>query len=657
MKQQPQIELLTHSQEALSQTRYTEDGRLPKYRLKIFTSTFLLVLLLGLTVNFMRPAVYQSSATLLTSAATAIDRVSKEVDLQHVAIQRQKLLSFELLTEALARLKKSVDLPKQAVQLNLDDIRNMLVVEPVEETNLLSMVAEGHDPELLPLVINTWIDVYLDARAQSVENATANTKSLVSDELAALDRKVDQAAKDLDTFRKLNDISSTLREENDSAAKLAGLNKALNTANEEVVKAKAKLDAVNQAIAAGRAVVPENEQRSLSNLEKRLQELKEKLAEFDKRYTRQYLALQPSLKFIPEQIAKLESEISAKRKIGKQMVWNEASQEYYAARQVVRDIQQQLNEHKIKAAEFTTMFARHQKLIEDLTALQEIQRETRDRLVRIESKHYEKYPQVDIVERASINRQPVRPDYTIGSVVVFFTALIIAFFVVWLYEFLSRGRPQSDQMIFPIHNWFATMTQPTEQDMIPTRQQGHIQEQNVKQGLPYANDNQTLTIEQIDELLTNADADSTLIILLLLTGLSINEIAGLTIEQFDREGGHIEITGDYPRILKPGGRVIALLTEAYDKGRLWRKDELVQPGDFAVSLYCVALDADIGAIAENLADVLRDSYIVFLVQQGVRLNSLAAIVGHIAPLRLAGFAEYVNNDIKDEVDYVYPLCK
>jgi len=51
--------------------------------------------------------------------------------------------------------------------------------------------------------------------------------------------------------------------------------------------------------------VSDEDQGSLRNLEKRLQELHEKLAELDKRFTRDYLRLQPTLKVIPEQIKNL----------------------------------------------------------------------------------------------------------------------------------------------------------------------------------------------------------------------------------------------------------------------------------------------------------------------------------------------------------------
>ncbi|MCK5666050.1 MAG: hypothetical protein KAI17_21320, partial [Thiotrichaceae bacterium] len=284
-------------------------------RFKIFIFAFLCCLLIGLMLNYARPAVYQSSATLLTFAATAVDQNSSDVDFQHVTIQKQKLLGFDLLLEVLSKIKSQGE-----VDLTLVDIRNMLRVEAVENTNLLTMSAKGDNPQTLPLVINTWIDVYLEARALSVKNSTQNTVELVKNELIELDAKLEKATNELDQFRKVHDISSIAREENELPATLQSLTQTLNQANEQVVKSKARLDAINMAIANGQAVVPEQEQRSLSHLERRHQELTEKLAEFDKRFTRDYLMMQPSLKFIPEQIAQLEKEIKGKQNRGKSIV-------------------------------------------------------------------------------------------------------------------------------------------------------------------------------------------------------------------------------------------------------------------------------------------------------------------------------------------------
>ncbi len=655
MKSQPQIEYLSKQQPLYTVTD-TSSGAFFPSRLKIFVLTFVVSLIIGMTFNYVRPPVYQSSATLLTSAATAIDQTSQEVDFQHVAIQKQKLLSFELLTRTLTRLQEQKSQP-QLINLTLSDIRNILSVDLIKQTNLLSMTATGPEPEILPLIINTWIDVYLEARALSVHNSTENTVSLVSNELKELDLKVEKAREELDQFRKENDISSIAREENEALAKLKGLTQALNNSNEEVVKAKARLDAVNQAISNNEAVVPEQEQRSLASLERRFQELKEKLAEFDKRYTRDYLALQPALKFIPEQLVKLEEEIKSKRQTGKNIVLTQASQEYYAAKQVVGEIRQQLDSHKQQVAKFTTLFSHHQKLIDDLTALEAIQRETRNRLVKIESKQFEKYPQVDVVERANINRQAVSPDYDLGAMIAFVASLCIAFFTVRLSEFLMRKQPDQNNFQFPMKAWFGhTVPQGTLDSYKPDDLIEHQYHDKLSQ-LPLF---YKMKEEQIERLLKNGVRDAQVLILLLLSGLSLDEIAGLMPEHIDLETGEIRLKGGkYPRTVLVGKRLQALFQSLYDSESLWEHNKQQSVEELRAMLYCVSVDSGLVNMGEQLEESLRQTYIIFLVEQGVRLSSLGKIVGYISPLDLAGYADFSpleeGYDI-DRIQVIHPTC-
>ena len=160
------------------------------HRFIIFVSVFLICALVSVAYNYSRPAIYRSSATLLTSAMTAIDSESKAVDIQHVAIQKQILLGHELVAETLSRLK-AANTSDTLLTLTPADIQKLLNVEPIAQTNLVEIQAEGRDPEFLPLLINTWIDVYLDARAEDVQQLTATTKSIVEGELNGLSDKID----------------------------------------------------------------------------------------------------------------------------------------------------------------------------------------------------------------------------------------------------------------------------------------------------------------------------------------------------------------------------------------------------------------------------------------------------------------------------------
>lgn len=227
-------------------------------RLIIFIITFLIAAISSLSYVYSRPAIYSSSAKLLTSEMTGIDEQSSKADVQQVAIQRQILLGQELLTETLSRLSELTDSP--SAQMTLPQIQNVLAVEPVKETNMVEIRAEGSDPKFLPLLINTWIDVYLDARKADVQKQTTDTTELIESEFKELEEKVKVKRAEIEAFRLKNNILSIGRDENEALARLKGLNDSLNKASEEEVKAKANLDAIKLAITEGQPIVPQQDQ-------------------------------------------------------------------------------------------------------------------------------------------------------------------------------------------------------------------------------------------------------------------------------------------------------------------------------------------------------------------------------------------------------------
>ncbi|TXK97239.1 integrase, partial [Methylococcaceae bacterium HT1] len=226
-------------------------------------------------------------------------------------------------------------------------------------------------------------------------------------------------------------------------ARFRALNKSFNAASEEAVKSKARLDAVNKAIARGKTVVPAEDQKGMRVLELRLQKLHEQLAEFDKKYTRNYLALNPSLNVLPKQIEDLKREIQSKRNFGQNIALSDAQQDYNAARQSLAVIKRQLNDHKRQATEFSSKFAEHEALLTDLEGLEKLQRTTEERLVQIEAKQTEKFPQVKIIERAFHPHKPFSPNYTQNAIIAIVGSIVLGLFCVWAVEYLTRKEEQN----------------------------------------------------------------------------------------------------------------------------------------------------------------------------------------------------------------------
>lgn len=602
-------------------------------RFIIFVIVFSISAAIGLTYTYSRPAIYRSSATLLTSAMTAIDRESNVADIQHVAIQKQILLGDDVVAETLLRLKASAT-DGFLLQLTASDIRNLLDVAPVVETNLVEMQAEGSNPEFLPLLINTWVDVYLNVRAEEVKKLTDNTTRVIEEELKGLTDKIKSARTALEVFRKNNDILSTGRDENEALARLKGLSNSLNKASEDEVKAKAHLDAINAAISNNRTVVPNQEQGGLQGLEMRLQVLREKLAELDKRFTREYLNLQVDLKVIPEQIKKLEAEINDKRQYGKSIVLAEAERDYVAAQQTLKGIRAQLNEHKQQVASFTSKFAEYETLKTDLEGLEKLYRETNERLIQIETSHKEKYPQVTVIKRAYLPYDPVRPNYTRDAIIAVVSSLLLGLFTVWIFEYLTRKQEhQSPITLSGIHMYTpaAEMINYRQTAVAPLEQQ-----QNNTLASPLCRELSSL---QLRVLLNASTLKGKQLIALLLSGLTIEDVASLRTEQIDLKMATITVTGRVPRTLTIN-RSLKLLFEQSGGYPVWTSDRLVSSKDLAASLFSAATDSGLPNLMEINAEAIRHSYILYLVRQGLRLSDLEQIVGYLEPLVISYYSSY-----------------
>lgn len=618
-------------------------------RLLVFSIVFLISSLLSLGYVYSRPALYRSYATLLTVAQTAIDQQSSEADVQHVAIQKQILTGQELLDETLARLQQSqgkIDNQSISIKLTIPEVRRLLSVQAVPETNLVELAATGYQPEVFVPLINTWIDVYLERRAEEIRQTTGLTLDALREELTGLEDKILIKRSELEHFRKINNITSLGREnifENQSLARFKGLNQSLSLVSEEAIKAKARLDAVNKAIADGRMVVPSEDKRGMRVLELRLQKLQEQLAEFDRKYTRSYLALQPKLNVLPGQIHDLEKEIQTKRQFGQSIVLSEAEQDFDAAQQSLGEIKKQLEEHKREATEFSSRFAEHESLLSDLEGLELLQRTTQERLVQIEAKQAEKFPQVKVIERAFLPRDPISPDYTRDAIIAIVGSIILGLLFVWIIEFLTRKQSHPVPLSILGINTYSDSAK----GLINNVQQMHEPiAQDGSQSLQHDISNslehhsvEELSVKTLDQLLKDSDIKTKQLISLLLTGLTLEEISQLKSEHFDFSQETLNVPGTSPRSLFLH-QALKSLFEDVEPCPAWNNKQSVSIETLKAILVYASVDAGLKDMQKITSEALTYTYIIYLVKQGLRLSELDQITGYIDPTELSKYSRY-----------------
>lgn len=406
----------------------------PAQRQKLFVTSFALSLALGLGYLSTLDSIYESKATLLISPPVAIDQRSDDADTQRLAIQREILLSPDVLARTLKRLEES----GATVNTPLDELRARLSVKPVEGTNLIELEANGIDRQFLPAWVKAWVDIYLQARAEDVNANVQRTLQGIDRELEQLAQRIESARQRLKAFREAHDIVSAEREENEALSRLRGLNDSMNKALEEEVKAKSHLDELRSAVKNGTRVVADSQREYVSNLENKLNALRARLAVLERQYTREYINLKPELKQIPEDIRALEEELRNIDSNGANLAVNEAQQVYAQAQSVARNLEKEFAMRKAEARQITATFAEHEALVSDLAELEQLHRDTLTRLAQIETREFERYPQVSVIAGAS-SAVRIWPDYRKYFLAVLVGSLAIAIFCVWLFSWL-RGR-------------------------------------------------------------------------------------------------------------------------------------------------------------------------------------------------------------------------
>ncbi len=608
-------------------------------RLRIFLSVVFLCLLVSLSYNFMRPAIYESRATLLVTPPVIDERAGDVSNTQHVELELQYLTGHALMTGILENVSASAALVDTS-GLSLADLVGMLTAVSIENTNLIELTATGSDKELLPVLLDAWIDVYKSAHMESISAESESTSTEIERQIEDLKQRVAGKREALDQFRKDYDIVSMEREENRTLRKLSGLTDSLNKAAEEKVTAQARLTAIRAAIAQGRPVANAHGQDSLASLEQRLVEIQEQLKELESEFTPRYMSVDPKIKGLVNKRDLLLQEIRNKRREGRQTSLAAAEQDVASSRQAVASIQRQLDEHKQLVMNFTTRFAEHEALQEELLQLETAYREAQDRQLQIQVNARRLYPQVRPKGHAFLPERPSYPNYLRDSGVSVAGSLLFGLLTLWFYDFLNRPARRSG--ISEINPVFVT----AQGERLQHRNGDERSPAMINAPAPALAQqlSRELAESEVLVLLEVAGPDVRLLVACLLSGLGIEEVQNLHWGDIDVQVGELNVDGRNKRVIPITTPLFNFISDcipvdAQDDAAVWQ-DSNGRPlgaGDLAALVSCAAHDAGLTTPSEVTPEALRHTYLAYLVRQGVRLSDLANVAGYIPPTVLATY--------------------
>jgi hypothetical protein len=366
-------------------------------------------------------------------------------------------------------------------------------------------------------------------------------------------------------------------------------------------------------------------------MQTRAREMREQLREVEKSYTDQYIQRDPRLRALKENLAVLEQKITEQSATSQKAALAEAEQELTGAEQTLVSLRRQLEENKAAAITFAARFAEHKAIVAEVEQIEEMARLAQNRLVQAGLEEASRLPRVVVVAPPSYPEDPVHPLYARDAMVTVGVAMGIGLLAVWMVDFLRRAeRPalESQPLVhiaFPGGGTFGTLAGPPNPSLaapalaLPSGP-----------ALP-----RELSPLEVSALWNAASAEGRIALAGLLSGLTADELTRLVWNDVDQQARTVLAAGDGPRRLHLSDGLWTALESCprRETGTVLgdAAHGPLSPADLEGLIAAAAHDAGLSSPAEVSSDVLRHTYLAYLVRQGARFSDLPRVVGHIAP--------------------------
>lgn len=578
--------------------------------------TFVLCAVIGLAYVWLRAPVYQSYAILHLSYSQPQLEGIGSIAAEQLNIHRQRLASHSLLGALSVKL-----LEERGLSLSPEQLDRMLGVEALADSRLLKLSATGSSPEILQPVVATWIDLYNSLQSSEQQDESGKELTDLRDKLAVLERKVADRRTALAEFAAQHQIVSLERDENRILNQIKGLSNSLDVATEESAAAAGELKAISAAIASGKIMVRPQDQSSLDNMEDRALALEEQLFQLSQQYTPEYMALDPKIVAIKNNLVSLRDKIDSRRRESQATYQNEAEQTLRSASLKEANIREQLAALQNQAQAFSQKLGEYNSQTLSLEQLEEQAQLVQQQLIEAEvRKPYQ--AELVMLERPLRPEFPIGPAYGRDSGLVLLGALLLALVTVAVYSLMNRQPGRG--MIFSSY----AVIQPEQK--VVNSQLGHQPHQQIAY-----RDARELSTEECRTLIEGAPLHCRLILQLMLSGVGANELLLLKPEDFDPQQGLLALPGQYPRQLRlpePVAATYQRVGENSRQGSLWQtpdQETLALPELELMLRHTSEAAGVLNPEPATLKD-LRFTYLLFLAGQGATLSQIEQVAGYLS---------------------------
>jgi succinoglycan biosynthesis transport protein ExoP len=261
-----------------------------------------------------------------------------------------------------------------------------------------------------------------------------------------------------------------------------------------------------------------------------------------------------------------------------------------------------------------------------------------------------------VLEYPFVPSYPIAPNNQRDSLISVLVAVVISLLALFLFSYIVRQKQASTV--------FSNYTV-VPNDMSDKRQLLHQQEAQTSENQalfeqkPATESFRLLSAGECHKLVSFASKQGKLVVFLVLSGVNIKELLAIKLQDVDLEKNTLEVNGAFARNIALPSEVSVLVTEVmqYKNTQDNIFDEDYSLEELAHLIINSAHDAELTEPEEINLENLRHTYLMFLLEQRVKLNSMEKIAGYINPAQLALYRTSRNSTPLQhaKVNTIYPM--
>ena len=612
----------------------TQHKSFQKRKWQVFIATFLLILIVANAVIWSRAPIYQSQAILHFSYTSQTEKEITELAQRQITLHQQRLKSNSVLSLVSDELAQS-----QMLMINVQTLFDALTAEASLTGRIITLKANGTEPQLLKPMLDAWVKVYLEIVESETQENNSDDLMVADERLQLLELKISEQQQRLQVFASENNITSLERDENRALSQTKNLGANLDKALADESQAQALLNSLLEATNDGQTIIRPDDKAKIDATKQSLREINASLSALAEKYTQAYLERDPAIVAKQRKVQELQILLEEQIKSSQTDYLLDVERDLSAAKGKVQQMNIQFVEQNKFAQVFSQNLEQYKRLDDQLKALQtQAQRLKNQQVAQEVSKPFD--AKVSLLEPAYFPDYAIGPNYTLNSLISLIVAIVVAILALLLFSFIFKQKAPTSSNSFVV---IPGQVGAADYANLGYGQQGQITAPDprlISESVKLPPVPQVLRLLSVDEcqlLFSVANNQGKALMGLILSGVSIDELLVLEKANFSQNYSMLQIENQFSR----GINIQKELTEAVQKQCLnitkeqtiWANINSLE--DFVQLLVNIGHDAQLAFPEQLSLDVLRHTYLTYLASQGARLNDIEQVAGYTSPSDLA----------------------